>query len=219
MGQFNFFKKYIAKIFSRFGGAKQKPDPITSIAIFASGTGSNAKKIIDYFSHHTSVKVGLLVSNKPEAPVLQIAEKAGIPTLVIDKSPFETSDIYIKELKNKGIDLIILAGFLWKVPSSFIQNWPGKIINIHPALLPNYGGKGMYGQRVHEAVIAAGDKESGISIHLVDEIYDHGKVIFQATCGVETNDNAETLAQKIHLLEHQHFAPVIEKEIEKQKGS
>ncbi|RYD76539.1 MAG: phosphoribosylglycinamide formyltransferase, partial [Sphingobacteriales bacterium] len=119
----------------------------------------------------------------------------------------------------KGINWIILAGFLWKIPPAVIKEWPQRIINIHPALLPGYGGKGMYGNKVHEAVINAGDKESGISIHYVDEIYDHGKIIFQAKCEVAAADDAASLAQKIHRLEHEHFAAVIEQEIEKQKTS
>lgn len=219
LGQFRFFKKYIAKIFSRFGGKKISRPEIVPVAIFASGAGSNAKKIIEFFKDHAHIKISLVVCNKPEAGVFQIAREAGIETLMIEKKAFENSDQYIQQLKEKNIQWIILAGFLWKVPASFIKEWNGKIINIHPALLPLYGGKGMYGQKVHEAVIAAGDKESGISIHYVDEIYDHGKIIFQASCSVTADDTHETLAQKIHTLEHQHFATVIEQEIEKQKGS
>lgn len=218
-GQFPFFKKYIAKIFSRFGGKKKNSPEIISVAIFASGAGSNAKKILSFFKDHPHIKISLIVCNKPAAGVLAIAREAGVETLLITKNEFDNTDIYIKKLQAKNISWIILAGFLWKMPPSFIKEWPNRIINIHPALLPNYGGKGMYGNRVHEAVIAAAEKESGISIHYVDEIYDHGKIIFQARCSINPGDNADTLAQKIHQLEHIHFAPMIEKEIQKQKTS
>lgn len=219
LGQFSFFKKYIAKIFSRFSGKSKKTQEISSLAIFASGAGSNAQKIIEYFKGNPHIKISLIVCNKPGAGVLQVAKDAGIETLLIEKASFSNGDTYIKELQARNIGWIILAGFLWKVPPAFIQAWPGKIINIHPALLPNYGGKGMYGNRVHEAVIAAAESKSGISIHLVDELYDHGKVIFQASCDVAADDTAGSLAQKIHRLEHTHFAPVIEAEIQKQKTS
>ncbi len=219
LGQFSFFKKYIAKIFSRFSGKSKKTQKISSLAIFASGAGSNAQKIIEYFKGNPHIKISLIVYNKPGAGVLQVAKDAGIETLLIEKASFSNGDTYIKELQERNIGWIILAGFLWKVPPTFIQAWPGKIINIHPALLPNYGGKGMYGNRVHEAVIAAAESKSGISIHLVDELYDHGKVIFQASCDVAADDTADSLAQKIHGLEHAHFAPVIEAEIQKQKTS
>ncbi len=218
-GQFTFFKSYISKMLSRFSRKKKQQPTIIKLAIFASGAGSNAKKIIEKFANHPHIKVSLIVCNKPGAGVIQIAQAAGIEVLTIEKANFESSDIYIKELKAAGIDWIILAGFLWKVPPAIIKEWPHRIINIHPALLPNYGGKGMYGQRVHEAVIAAAEKQSGISIHYVDEIYDNGKIIFQASCSVDENDNADSLAQKIHSLEHAHFANIIEQEIEKQKAS
>ncbi|RYY47594.1 MAG: phosphoribosylglycinamide formyltransferase [Chitinophagaceae bacterium] len=180
---------------------------------------SYAKKIIEHFQDRPDVVITTIVSNKPAAPVLEIARTAGISTLVIDKPTFENGETYIEQLKAAGVDLIVLAGFLWKVPPAFIRHWPGKILNIHPALLPAHGGKGMYGDKVHEAVLAAGDKESGISIHLVDELYDHGAVIFQARCPVDASDSPQTLAQKIHVLEHTHFPPVIDDFIKKQKGS
>lgn len=219
LGQFRFFRNYIGKIFSRFGGKPKKMEKTIPVAIFASGTGSNAEKIIQHFRRHPAIKISLVVCNKPGAGVLEIAKTAGIDTLLINKQDFEHSDIYIDALKEKGIQWIILAGFLWKVPPAFIKEWPAQIINIHPALLPAYGGKGMYGNSVHEAVIAATDQESGISIHYVDEIYDHGKIIFQARCAVTADDTAASLAQKIHKLEHEHFAAIIEQEIEKQKTS
>jgi phosphoribosylglycinamide formyltransferase-1 len=180
------------------------------IAVFASGTGTNTKKIIEYFKGHPHIKIALIICNKPGAGVLKIADEANIPSLIIDKEKFFRGDAYIDELKKRQIDFIVLAGFLWKIPSLLIKNYPNKIINIHPALLPKYGGKGMYGHFVHEAVISAKEKESGITIHYVDDLYDHGKVIFQAKCQIEEVDTPETLAQKIHLLEHSHFARIIE---------
>ncbi len=183
------------------------------IAIFASGAGSNAKKIIEYFQGHKLITVSLIICNKPGAGVLSIAEQAGIPTLLIEKEKFFRGNAYIVELKERGIGFIVLAGFLWKIPDALIKAYPGKIINIHPALLPNYGGKGMYGGFVHEAVIANKDKESGITIHYVDEHYDHGDIIFQARCTIEESDTPEMLANKIHLLEHEYYPKVIEKTI------
>lgn len=181
-----------------------------NIAVFASGAGSNAQKIIDYFREHPHVHVGLIVSNKVTAGVLEIAEKEILPTLIIEKSEFEKTG-YINVLHKYGIGFIVLAGFLWKIPTILIKEYPNKIINIHPALLPAYGGKGMYGQAVHQAVINSREKESGITIHYVDEIYDNGKIIFQARCAVELQDTPETLAFKIHALEHEHYPKEIEK--------
>jgi phosphoribosylglycinamide formyltransferase-1 len=184
------------------------------IAIFASGAGSNAEKIIQYFSEkHSSgnATIALIISNKPDAGVLQIAAANNIPSLIIDKEKFFRGNSYVDELREAKIDLIVLAGFLWKIPLLLINSFQEKIINIHPALLPSYGGKGMYGKYVHEAVIANQEKESGISIHYVDALYDHGAVIFQARCPVLKNDSAESLADRVHKLEHEHFPKVIEK--------
>ena len=183
---------------------------IVHIAVFASGAGSNAKKIIEYFKGHPHIKIALIVCNKPGAGVLKIADQEKVDSLIIEKEKFFLGNAYTDELKEREIDFIVLAGFLWKVPSLLIKSYPDKIINIHPALLPKYGGKGMYGHFVHEAVIAAREKESGISIHYVDDLYDHGKIIFQVRCAVEENDTPDTLAQKIHMLEHDHFAKAIE---------
>lgn len=180
------------------------------IAIFASGAGSNAQKIIDHFKGHPSIQIALIVCNKPGAGVLNIAENEGIPTLLIEKETFFRGNAYTDELKALGIDFIILAGFLWKIPVQLIRAYPQQIVNIHPALLPHYGGKGMYGRFVHEAVIQNKEKASGISIHFVDELYDHGKIIFQASCEVKPEDDADSLAHRIHGLEHKHYAPVIE---------
>ena len=187
------------------------------IAIFASGAGSNAEKIIEYFNrsgadvNSKTAGIKLIVSNKPGAGVLKIADVNNIPSLIIVKEKFLTGSGYVEELKAAGIDLIVLAGFLWKIPVSLIQSFPKKIINIHPALLPNYGGKGMYGRHVHEAVLANKEKESGITIHYVDEVYDHGDIIFQARCPVETGDTPDMLARRIHELEHKHYPATIEK--------
>jgi folate-dependent phosphoribosylglycinamide formyltransferase PurN len=284
-GQFRFFRGYLsrvgAKVFGIGGSAftsgsygstldstssepsrKSVAAPSTAsaapihIAIFASGAGSNARKIIEYFegagsglaaagsnlsstaatydsnltstaskSTSSQVKVSLIVCNVPDAGVLAIAKEKGIPTLLIDKNEFAVTG-YVESLHNADIQFIVLAGFLWKVPEVLVRAYqPGMkidgalvngkenvskgIINIHPALLPKYGGKGMYGSRVHEAVISAGEKESGITIHWVNEHYDEGGIIFQATCEVVSGDTPETLADKIHVLEHAHFAPTI----------
>ena len=184
------------------------------MAVFASGTGTNAQKIIDHFSlAGKKVQVGLIVCNNPGAGVLQIAAKENIPTLIIEKERFFRGDAYLPELRAHQTDFIVLAGFLWKIPQALINAYPRRIINIHPALLPRYGGKGMYGSFVHEAVLSAGDPETGITIHYVDEHYDHGDIIFQATCAIDKGDNAETLSKKIHALEHRHYPEVIEKVI------
>ena len=190
----------------------------TNIAIFASGAGSNAKKIIEHFSGSDKVSVALVVCNNPLAGVLQVAEQGKIKTLLIERQRFLKGDGYLPELENAGIDFIVLAGFLWKIPNTLIEAYPQNIVNIHPALLPKFGGKGMYGQYVHEAVIAAAEKESGITIHYVDGHYDNGDIIFQAKCSVSREDTPHSLAQKIHVLEHQHFPVVIEGLVNKLNG-
>lgn len=214
LGQFAFFRRYIIKVGKKMSG-KKTVKPATNVAIFASGTGTNAEQIIKHFAFSSKVKIALIVCNKPTAGVLTIAQKAGIPSLLIEKDRFFNADNYLPELQKNNIDLIVLAGFLWKIPVPIINAYPKKIINIHPALLPKYGGSGMYGSRVHEAVIAAKEKESGITIHYVDELYDHGEIIFQATCTVDAQDTAASLAQKIHTLEHIHYPKVIAELIQK----
>lgn len=184
------------------------------IAIFASGAGSNAKKIIEFFRENNHIKIALIICNKAEAGVLKIASDYNIPAWLIKKEIFFNGNGYVNELKKLNIDLIVLAGFLWKIPDKLLAGFPERIINIHPALLPEYGGKGMYGERVHEAVIKAGDKESGITIHLVDELYDNGRIIFQIPCPVFKSDTPETLAQRIHILEHKFYPKMIENYIE-----
>lgn len=184
------------------------------IAIFASGAGSNATKIIEHFAvlnknGDAAVSVALIVCNKPDAGVLKVAAANQIPSLVIDKEKFFRGNAYIDELNAAKIDFIVLAGFLWKIPTTLIKAFHRKMINIHPALLPRYGGKGMYGQFVHEAVITHKDKESGITIHYVDEVYDHGQIILQVTCLVAEDDTAATLANKVQALEHRHFPAAV----------
>ncbi len=180
------------------------------IAIFASGAGGNAKVIIESaLQHQLNFTVALIVCNKPEAGVLTIAKHYNIPTLLIEKEIFFNGDAYVETLKKCDIDFIILAGFLWKIPTALIDAFTHKIINIHPALLPKYGGKGMYGKHVHEAVVAHKEKETGITIHYVDEVYDHGKIIFQAQCAVQENDTPITVAQKVQVLEHEHYWRVV----------
>jgi phosphoribosylglycinamide formyltransferase-1 len=189
------------------------------IAIFASGTGTNAARIIDHFRHHPSIKISLIVCNKPGAGVLSIAEKEQIPTILLEKEPFFRGNAYVEELQARKIDFLVLAGFLWKIPAALVKAYGGRIMNIHPALLPKYGGKGMYGQHVHEAVIAAREKETGITIHYVDELYDHGQVIFQASFPIEETDTPESVARKVHTLEHEHFPKVIEQVVNLAKRS
>jgi phosphoribosylglycinamide formyltransferase 1 len=184
---------------------------LKNIAIFASGAGTNAQKIIDHFKGSSLARVSLIVSNKAEAGIFKIAEREQIPAVLIDKEQFFRGDNYVKLLQENNIDLVVLAGFLWKVPANIVQAFPGRIINIHPALLPKYGGKGMYGHFVHEAVLAAGDTESGITIHYVNERYDDGGVILQERCAVSPGDTPETLAKKVQALEHHWFPLIVER--------
>lgn len=235
MGQFPFFRNYLKKMWCRITGKTEKtevavyepwtmnhgltPNPMSDIshpkirvAIFASGAGSNADKIIGHLKNHSSIQVSLVVCNKPGAGVVQIAADNNIPVLMIEKEKFFRGNAYVDEIKHRsGIHFIVLAGFLWKIPLALIEAYPNSIINIHPALLPKYGGKGMYGMHVHEAVIAAGEKESGITIHYVNERFDEGEHIFQARCEITAEDTPATLAQKIHELEHAHFPSIVEK--------
>lgn len=189
------------------------PSSPIRLAIFASGSGTNAQKIIDRFRAHPRITVALVVCNKPGAGVLGIAAGEGIETLLIERERFFRGDAYLPELHARHIDWIILAGFLWKVPSALIAAYPARMLNIHPALLPKYGGKGMYGHFVHEAVVAARERQSGITIHLVDEQYDHGASLFQATCDLSPSETPGSLALKIQALEHRYFPEVIEKTV------
>lgn len=181
------------------------------IAIFASGNGSNAEEIIRYFKNYPSVSVTLLLSNNPNAYALTRAQNHGIPARVFDRTVYRDTTELLDWLAEAGVTHIVLAGFLWLVPQYMVDRYAGKIINIHPALLPKYGGKGMYGMKVHEAVKNSGDTESGITIHVVDARYDEGTVLFQATCPVYEHDSAEDIATKVHRLEYEHFPREIEK--------
>lgn len=182
-----------------------------NIAIFASGSGSNAENIIRYFQKSGSAQVSLVLSNKSDAYVLERAHRLRVPCNVFPKEDWIAGDEILAVLQEARIDFIVLAGFLFRVPDLLLHAYPYKIINIHPALLPKYGGKGMYGDRVHQAVVAAGEKESGITIHYINEHYDEGDIIFQATCAVLPTDSPDDVAKKVHALEYEHFPLVIEK--------
>ncbi len=181
-----------------------------SIAIFASGSGSNAENIIRYFEENDAVSVVLVVSNKADAYVLERAARLGVPARVFLKADWTDGVAVLAALREYRVDFIVLAGFLLRVPEVLLNAYSEKIINIHPALLPKFGGKGMYGDRVHEAVVASGEKESGITIHYIDERYDEGSVIFQATCPVLPADTPDDVAAKVHALEYEHFPKVID---------
>jgi len=180
------------------------------IAIFASGSGTNAENIIKYFNNHKTISVDLVLSNNKKAKVLERANRLGVSSITFDKNDFIFSDKVLNLLKEKA-DFIVLAGFLWKIPTSIINAFPNKILNIHPALLPKYGGKGMYGMHVHNAVVKNNEKESGITIHFVNENYDEGGIIFQKRFEVLSTDTAENVAEKIHELEYRYFPEIIEK--------
>ena len=182
-----------------------------NIAIFASGSGTNAENIIKYFSTRKTAKVSLIASNKREAYVLKRAQAHDIKSVFFDRKDFYDESFIPDLLKKEKIDFIVLAGFLWLVPKNILETFKWRIINIHPALLPLYGGKGMYGDIVHKAVISAGEKETGITIHYVNDIYDAGDIIFQARCKVEPDDTPETLAARVHGLEYRYFPEIIEK--------
>lgn len=184
------------------------------IAIFASGSGTNAAKIIEHFKGQDDIEF-VVLSNNPSAFVLERAKRLGVEVAVFDRKELYHSDIVLNFLKAKEVDLIILAGFLWLIPKRFVEHFPNQIINIHPALLPKYGGKGMYGDNVHKAVIANKETESGITIHYVNEHYDEGEYIFQATTPVTAEDTYSSLAQKIHTLEHNYFPMVVEQLVNK----
>ncbi|WP_344675944.1 phosphoribosylglycinamide formyltransferase [Sphingobacterium kyonggiense] len=185
------------------------------IAIFASGSGSNAQKIMEHFKYADNAEVALVLSNNPEAYVLQRADNFEIPTHVFDKHSFYQTDEVVDLLKRLEIDIVVLAGFLWLVPENLLKAFPNKIINIHPALLPKFGGKGMYGDRVHKAVLAAGEEEHGITIHFVNENFDEGEIIYQAKFRIEPGDTLEILKFNGQQLEHQHYPKVIENLLKK----
>jgi phosphoribosylglycinamide formyltransferase 1 len=174
------------------------------IAIFASGSGSNAQKIMEHFKKHLDAEVVIVLTNNPEAYVLQRADNFEIPSHIFDKNEFYKTNFVVEILKNLQIDLIVLAGFMWLIPENLLKAFPNKIINIHPALLPKYGGKGMYGDRVHHAVIDAKEEESGITIHFVDENFDEGEIIHQSRFRIEAGDDLEMIKFKGQQLEHLH---------------
>jgi len=181
-----------------------------NIAIFASGNGSNAQNIAEYFTGADRVNISRIYTNKPDAYVLERARKLGIPAMGFNKKQLNETGEVLQQLKDDATDFVVLAGFLLKVPDAVIDAFPQRIVNIHPALLPDYGGKGMYGMRVHEAVKAAGDDKSGITIHYVNSAYDEGNIIFQAWVPLESSDTPDDIAEKVHKLEYEHFPKVID---------
>jgi phosphoribosylglycinamide formyltransferase 1 len=181
------------------------------IAIFASGSGTNAQAIVEYFKNNVDIRVSCILSNRPDAFVLERAKKLGIPSYTFTRDEYYNTSGILALLSENSVDFIALAGFLWLVPEYLIRAYPNRIVNIHPALLPKYGGKGMYGQKVHQAVIDNAETESGITIHLVNEKYDEGGIVFQAKCPVKPGDTPDSLASRIHLLEHEYYPRIIEK--------
>ena len=179
------------------------------ISVFVSGNGTNLQRIAEYFKDRTDVEIVNVVCNNPKAYSIERAKNLGLPLRMIGKADFNSQD-FVDEMLGLNIDLIVLAGFLWKIPEALVKAFPRKIINIHPALLPKYGGKGFYGEHVHEAVVAAKEPFSGITIHYVDEVYDNGETIFQATVKLDEGETPDSLAGKIHLLEQKHFPVVID---------
>lgn len=183
---------------------------IKKIAIFASGSGTNFQRIAEYFKDNADIKINLLIVNKKDAYAIERAKKLGIEYIYYSREDFYSSDKVLNTLKEREIDFIVLAGFLWLMPENILKQYPNKIINIHPALLPKFGGKGMYGHNVHQAVVENKEKETGITIHYVNQHYDEGEIIFQAKCKVLPEDDADMVASKIHLLEEEHFPKIIE---------
>jgi len=181
-----------------------------NIVVFASGSGSNAENLANHFKHSIDVSLSHIYTNKGDAYVVERARKLDIACTIFKKEDFYNSDLIVEKLQADKTDLIVLAGFLLKVPENLVKAFPQRIINIHPALLPKYGGKGMYGRHVHEAVVANGEKESGITIHYVNEHYDEGNIIFQAKCSINEQDTAEEVAKKVHELEYQYYPQVVE---------
>ena len=187
------------------------------VAIFASGSGSNAQKIMEYFKKHQDAEIAIVLTNNSEAYVLQRADNFEIPSHIFDKHEFYKTDDIVKLLKNLQINLIVLAGFLWLIPENLLKAFPNKIINIHPALLPKYGGKGMYGDKVHQAILDAGEEESGITIHFINENFDEGEAIHQSRFKIEQGDDIEMIKFKGQQLEHLHYPKVVEHLLKKMK--
>ncbi|TAE23857.1 MAG: phosphoribosylglycinamide formyltransferase [Cytophagales bacterium] len=194
------------------------------IALFASGSGSNAGKIADHFAASVEVEISLVLTNNPKAGVIDRARggfgtgQIHAPVLMFDRTTFYQTNRIVELLQKQEIDLIVLAGFMWLIPAQLVRAFPNRIVNIHPALLPKFGGKGMYGHFVHEAVVAAGETESGITIHYVNEQYDEGAVLFQATCPVVSTDSPDDVARKVQLLEHAHYPRVVEEVLNQMKN-
>ena len=185
-----------------------------NIAVFASGSGTNAERLVTYFQPGEVARVALVVSNKSDAYVLERAHRLQVPCRVFAKPLWATGPEVLEALREFRIDFIVLAGFLLRVPQALIDAYPGRIVNIHPALLPKFGGKGMYGDRVHRAVLEAGERETGITIHYINERYDEGNILFQAKCEVAPDDVPDTVARKVHALEYEHYPRVVEKLLE-----
>lgn len=185
-------------------------EPLIRLAVWASGQGTNAENLIRYFKSHPRIRVALVVCNKPEAPVLAKASSLKVPTMLVGKESWRQEQDILNQLRAFQIDAMVLAGFLWRIPEYLLQAYPNRIVNIHPSLLPEFGGKGMYGERVHQAVLEAGRTESGITIHLVNDSYDEGTALATFRCPVKPNDTAHTLAERIHTLEQAHLPPIVE---------
>ena len=183
------------------------------LALFASGSGSNVERIATYFADRIDVQISLVLTNNPQAGVIDRCRRLHLPVLIFDRHTFTKTDRIVELLHNQHIDLVVLAGFLWLIPGNIVQGFRGSILNIHPALLPKFGGKGMYGHFVHEAVVAAGETESGITIHRVNEHYDEGAIVFQARCPVLTTDSPDDVARKVQALEHEHFPRIISEQV------
>ncbi len=186
------------------------------IAVFASGSGTNAERFFEHFKNSAVAEVALVCCNNPEAYVLERAKNHRIPSLLFTNQELKEAQPVIEKLQKEAIDFVVLAGFLRLIPAALVEAYPDKIVNIHPALLPKWGGKGMYGSRVHEAVVQAKDLETGITIHYVNNQYDEGNIIFQASCPVSPEDGPEEVAQKVHKLEHEHYPRVVEQLLQKQ---
>lgn len=186
-----------------------------SIAVFASGSGSNAENLINHFHNSQCARVSVVLTNNPNAFVIERANRLNVPSVTFSRTNFYQEEVVLDILNKYKVDFIVLAGFLWLIPKYLIDAYPNKIVNIHPALLPSYGGKGMFGENVHKAVVANGEKESGITIHYVNEHYDSGSIIFQAKCPLTLSETPESLAEKIHKLEYEHFPVIVESVIRK----
>jgi len=192
-------------------------DETVHVAIFASGGGSNAEAIVKYFANDTHINISLLISNNPNSGIFKLGIDYGIKTEVINRENFKNELYFVELLKINKIDYIILAGFLWLIPHFLIHEFPNRIINIHPSLLPKYGGKGMYGMHVHQSVFDHNEKESGMTIHLVNEQYDQGQILFQAECNIEEAINAREIAQRVLALEHEYYPLIIKNYIDSHK--